>query len=130
MPIPELNTHGLLPPGVHDCTVEEITERFGAFQGGEQRPRLMEKLIAFAAEARASGIVRALLVDGSLVHIELQATNDPDMGYRMLMYYVLITQKYRRPLRQFVLYVRMVLSLSLSPFPFPFPSLSPFRYSE
>ena len=78
MPIPELNTHGLLPPGVHDCTVGEITERFGAFQGGEQRPRLMEKLIAFAAEARASGIVRALLVDGSFVTAK-PAPNDMDL---------------------------------------------------
>ena len=78
MPIPELNTHGLLPPGVHDCTVGEITERFGVFQGGEQRPRLMEKLIAFAAEARASGIVRALLVDGSFVTAK-SVPNDMDL---------------------------------------------------
>lgn len=78
MPIPELNTHGLLPPGVHDCTIEEIASRFGIFQGGEQRPLLMEKLTVFAAEARASGIVRALLVDGSFVTVKA-APNDIDL---------------------------------------------------
>ena len=29
MPIPNLDKHGLLPPGVHDCTLEEIGRIFG-----------------------------------------------------------------------------------------------------
>jgi len=28
MPIPALNRHGLLPPGVHECTLEDIRNRF------------------------------------------------------------------------------------------------------
>src|SRR5258708_36427447 len=78
MPIPNLTAHGLLPPGVHVCTAEEIAGKFGGFQGGEQRPRLMEKLMAFVAEARSSGIVRALLVDGSFVTAK-PAPNDMDL---------------------------------------------------
>ena len=78
MPIPDLNTNGLLPPGRHACTVEEIAGRFGAFRGGEQRPRLMVSLMEFVAEARAAGIVRALLVDGSFVTAK-PAPNDIDL---------------------------------------------------
>lgn len=78
MPIPELNTQGLLPPGVHDCTIEEIAARFGVFQGSEHRPRLMEKLTAFIAEARMSGIACALLIDGSFV-TATPAPNDIDL---------------------------------------------------
>lgn len=78
MPIPNLNTLGLLPPGRHVCTADEIAGRFGAFHGGEQRPQLMQKLMAFIAEARASGIVSSLLVDGSFVTAK-PAPNDIDL---------------------------------------------------
>lgn len=78
MPIPDLNTHGLLPPGTHAWTVEEIAGTFGAFRGGEQRPRLMASLREFVAEARVSGIVCALLVDGSFVTAK-PAPNDIDL---------------------------------------------------
>lgn len=67
MPIPQFEENGLLPAGIHDCTLAEIAARFGIFQGNEQRPRLMAKLEAFFAEVRASGIVRAVIVDGSFV---------------------------------------------------------------
>ncbi len=26
MPIPSLNEHGLLPPGIHDCSLEELNQ--------------------------------------------------------------------------------------------------------
>ena len=29
MPIPSLDRHGLLPPGVHNCTLTEIGQAFG-----------------------------------------------------------------------------------------------------
>lgn len=37
MPIPLLDPHGLLPLGVHDCTVDEIGERFGGSNDGPRR---------------------------------------------------------------------------------------------
>jgi len=67
MPIPPLDENGLLPAGVHDCTVDELESRFGLFTGSGQRPRLMARLTEFLAEARQSSIVRAVLVDGSFV---------------------------------------------------------------
>jgi hypothetical protein len=67
MPIPALNAEGLLPDGVHDCTLDEIRERFGAFQRTDRRCRLFERLERYVAAARASGLVVAVIVDGSFV---------------------------------------------------------------
>jgi len=78
MPIPEFNENGLLPAGVHDCTLAEVAARFGVFQGSEQRPRLMAKLEAFVIEARGAGILREVLVDGSFVTAE-PSPNDVDL---------------------------------------------------
>lgn len=65
MAIPELDEDGYLPAGVHDGSLAEVRARFGRFQGSERRVRLQEKLEAFAAEARSTGLVRALIVNGS-----------------------------------------------------------------
>lgn len=78
MPIPALNDDGLLPEGVHDCTLEEIRERFGSFQRTDARCRLFERLEAFVRDARASGIVVAVIVDGSFVTDE-DVPNDVDV---------------------------------------------------
>ena len=67
MPIPPFDHDGLLPDGVHRCTLEEIRDRFGSFLGSDHRPRLFEKLEAFLREAKASEMVVAVLVDGSFV---------------------------------------------------------------
>src|SRR5437899_2724406 len=67
MPIPALNVDGLLPVGIYECTLSEIKARFGVFQGNDQRLRLFAKLESFLAEARAAGLVRSVLVDGSFV---------------------------------------------------------------
>jgi hypothetical protein len=32
MPIPPLDEDGLLPEGIHECSLEEIRARFGSFQ--------------------------------------------------------------------------------------------------
>jgi hypothetical protein len=67
MPIPALNQEGLLPAGIHDCTLDELKAGFGRFQGNDQRPRLFGRLEAFIVEARAVGLVRSVIVDGSFV---------------------------------------------------------------
>ena len=67
MPIPEFNEHGLLPEGIHDCTVEELENRFGNFQGSDRRPQLWAKFRDFIREAKASGVVETILVNGSFV---------------------------------------------------------------
>ncbi len=64
--IPEL-VDNVLPEGVHDCTFEEIDERFGQFQRTDRRVKLTAKLRQFLDDARKSGIVVAVVVDGSYV---------------------------------------------------------------
>jgi predicted nucleotidyltransferase len=67
MPIPELDENGFLPVGIHEATLEEVRERFGRFQTTDRRPTLFANLSLFMAEARASGLVEAVIVDGSFV---------------------------------------------------------------
>jgi hypothetical protein len=38
--IPSFDQNGNLPEGIHDCTIEEAAERFGAFQRSDRRPQL------------------------------------------------------------------------------------------
>jgi hypothetical protein len=42
MPIPDFTPDGFLPPGVHDCTLDELRVRFGVFRSNDRRPRLYE----------------------------------------------------------------------------------------
>jgi hypothetical protein len=74
MPIPDLDGAGLLPPGIHDCTADEVRVRFGAFQGTDRRCRLYQKLDTYIREALDTGMVAELIIDGSFV------TAKPDPG--------------------------------------------------
>src|SRR5438477_6434890 len=67
MSIPPFNEHGLLPAGIHDCTMQEAAARFGTFQGSERRPLLWSKFKQFFREVAASRLVEALVLDGSFV---------------------------------------------------------------
>ena len=67
MPIPGLNDAGLLPAGVHDCTLDEGRQRFGVFQTTDRRPKLYDKLEALVQEAWATGLVADIIIDGSFV---------------------------------------------------------------
>src|SRR5688572_2796829 len=58
---------GALPDGVHDCTVAEVEAAFGRFQKSDHRIKLTERLKAYLADAARSGIVVAVLIDGSYV---------------------------------------------------------------
>lgn len=74
MPIPDFAADGTLPVGVHDCTLDEVIERYGIFDGSSTRQELTARLRSFVAEARATGIVVWLAVDGSYV------TSEPKPG--------------------------------------------------
>jgi hypothetical protein len=67
MPIPELNDEGLLPCGIHDCTMEEIHEIFGRFMSCDRRPKLMAKLSQYVEHVKESGVAKYLIIDGSFV---------------------------------------------------------------
>lgn len=78
MTIPAFNEFGLLPAGVHDCTLAEVEECFGRFQSSDRRCRLFERLRLLVSDARTSRLVRALIVDGSFVTAK-DAPNDIDL---------------------------------------------------
>ena len=76
--IPALDQHGLLPVGIHDCTLAEAEARFGRFQESEHRPRLWADFTAFLREVKMSGIVESVWLDGSFVTSK-SAPNDVDL---------------------------------------------------
>src|ERR1035441_5838580 len=107
MPIPALNKDGLLPEGIHDCTLGEIEARFGSFQGTDHRPRLWAALRAFLRELKAAGLGSALLVNGSFVTAKpapedidlilvLPAGHDLSRDLSPAEYNVLSSQRVRR----------------------------------
>ena len=66
------NEHGLLPEGIHDCTFDEAEARFGRFHQSDRRPQLWAKFREFFYEAQATGLIAAILLNGSFV------TDKPD----------------------------------------------------
>ena len=78
MPIPALDEHGLLPSGVHDCTLEEVRVRFGRFQGSDVRGRLFANLAELVGELMRSDLVAAVVVDGSFITAK-STPNDIDL---------------------------------------------------
>lgn len=65
MPIPQLNNHGLLPPGVWDCTLGEISD---ALCWNDHRQKLFAGLTDFIArEWNPLGISCPIIIDGSFV---------------------------------------------------------------
>jgi hypothetical protein len=80
MPIPDLNEHGLLPVGIHDCTFAEVEQKFGQNRWipDEQsssrrevlcpnRRNLCDRLAGYLADLRRASLVVDVLVDGSFV---------------------------------------------------------------
>jgi len=61
--IPQFNTGGLLPRGVHPATLEEVRERFG---GNERRRQLLRGLEEALRLLRAAGC-RRVYINGSFV---------------------------------------------------------------
>jgi hypothetical protein len=78
MPIPELDSRGFLPHGVHDASLGEVLERFGRFRETDRRQTLAGQLVAFMEEARRTGLVASVIVDGSF------ATSKPQPAVRRL----------------------------------------------
>jgi hypothetical protein len=58
---------GVLPEGIHDCTIDEIDRVFGRFQKSDRRIRLLEKLKTYLVEARSVSFIKAVIIDGSFV---------------------------------------------------------------
>lgn len=65
--IPQLNEHGLLPTGVHPCTLDELEQRFDGGGFGTHRYNLILKLRRYVPLVKASNLVAWLGIDGSFV---------------------------------------------------------------
>lgn len=78
MPIPDTTADGILPEGVHDATVDEVAQRFGAFVRSDRRVSLVRKFREYMEEVRATRFVRAVILDGSFV-TDTDEPNDIDM---------------------------------------------------
>ncbi len=72
--IPPFDDHGLLPPGVHVATIDEVGRRFG--RESELRRVQMESLRWLVDAARRAGVLR-LVINGSFVTDALEP-NDVD----------------------------------------------------
>jgi hypothetical protein len=66
VPIPNLTKAGLLPPGIHDCTIEEIEQRFGGPPRSRRRALLLE-LSAYVSTIETATLAESLIVAGSYV---------------------------------------------------------------
>jgi len=67
MPIPDLQSNGFLPEGIYDCTIAEITNKFGQFQSCDRRSTLNKELIDYFEELKQANIGKYLIVNGSYV---------------------------------------------------------------
>ena len=75
--IPQLED-GVLPEGIHDCSLKECQDAFGKFTRSDRRSRLSQALATYVSDAAASGIAVAVLIDGSYVTAKLEP-NDIDL---------------------------------------------------
>jgi hypothetical protein len=62
-----LDEHGLLPPGIHDLSLDQIDALFGGFQLSERRMNLVKRLRDMVAQLGGLSFARHLIVDGSFV---------------------------------------------------------------
>ena len=75
MTLPVFNVAGLLPPGIHDANLTEVTERFG---GSLTRRQLLQGLGQYLSELNRWKLAQAVLIDGSFVTDEPEP-NDIDV---------------------------------------------------
>ena len=76
--LPEFDTDGDLPPGIHRATLAELEKRLGRFGVSDRRINLFARLKQLVGMASRSGIVDRLLVAGSFVTSK-PAPNDIDI---------------------------------------------------
>lgn len=74
MPIPNLDATGLLPSGIHECTLDEIRTRFA---GWGRRREIFDAFARYLAEAHGS-VVSWVAVDGSFT-TGAEHPNDVDL---------------------------------------------------
>jgi hypothetical protein len=69
----------LLTPGIHEATLEEISEHFGRFQRSDRRIKQFDRLRAYLKEVKAAGCGTAVILDGSFVMACVDEPDDIDL---------------------------------------------------
>ncbi len=108
--------NGVLPEGTHLCTIEEVAEKFGSFQRSDRRIRLAAKLREFEDQARKSGIVAAIIINGSFVTAK-DEPNDIDLIIALPTDFDLTSEL--RPFKYNILSKPMIRQHSVSTFALP-----------
>lgn len=65
MPIPPLNANGLLPPGLHETTLDEIRDRFGVIVA-ERASAVYQPYVEFFSRVRDSTELRKGILSSAL----------------------------------------------------------------
>jgi hypothetical protein len=73
-----LDERGLLPPGVHDSSLEEVVDAFGFAAVSSCRMRLAQKLEALVYDLRQAQLGISIVLDGSFVMTAVEEPNDID----------------------------------------------------
>jgi hypothetical protein len=76
--IPPFDDEGLLPYGIHDCSLQEAAARFAGFQNSDRRPQLWARFIEFMGVANEGRLLQEVLMDGSFVTAKAEP-NDIDL---------------------------------------------------
>jgi len=79
MAVPALNEFGLLPVGVHNCTLSEIAAMFGGFQRSDKRLKLFERLRVFVDAVWKVDDDIHVVVDGSFIMGKVDEPADVDV---------------------------------------------------
>jgi hypothetical protein len=92
----------------YDLVVKELFERdhpslLDELAGGVAVRQILNSELAITLARRADLVF--LLEDESILHLEFQSRNDNEMPYRAGIYCLLLAQKYRRRVRQAVIYL-------------------------
>src|SRR5437879_560349 len=77
LPVPQITRSGILPSGIHECTLKEAEDVFGAENTSQRRRELWASFVAFLRWLRGMNLLhlfRAMYLDGSFV------TNEPIPG--------------------------------------------------
>ncbi len=75
--------HGILPEGVHDCSLEEIRQRFTVDITSQSRSQLWTNLQTFIVEVKALGLsIFVIYVDGGFISDKID-TKDIDVAIEL-----------------------------------------------
>jgi hypothetical protein len=75
-----INSLGLLDPGIHSMTLDEIAELFGRFQRSDKRLKLLDRLRLFVKAVRDADPRIEIFVDGSFIMTKVDEPGDIDVA--------------------------------------------------